>query len=78
MKQYVNLIIIISQIFFLFSAVPINSPNDVSEGSLLIKNEENNQYQLVPNLNTDVHINIKGMVAHSRVDQMFVNRWSYF
>ena len=75
MKQYVNLIIV-SQIFFLFSAVPINSLNDVSEGSLLIKNEENNQYQLVPNLNTDVHINIKGMVAHSRVDQMFVNSTS--
>jgi len=70
-------IIIIStlQISFLFSEnfAPIKNYNDVSEGSLLIRNNETNQFELIPNLHTDVNIHIKGMVAHSRLDQMFIN-----
>ena len=47
MKKYTNLLLIIVSQFFLLFATNINTPlksiNDVSEGSLLIKSEENNQ-----------------------------------
>ena len=72
------LVIIITQIKLVFSmnAIPLNSINEVNEGTLLYKNEEKNQYEIIPNLNTNVKINIDGMVTHVTVDQMFTNKSS--
>ncbi|KPJ98933.1 MAG: hypothetical protein AMJ60_06700 [Desulfobacterales bacterium SG8_35] len=48
-------------------------PSQVREGSLLFKDENNGQYVSVPQLNTDVTIEITGMVALARVVQEFEN-----
>jgi len=40
---------------------------------MLFRNDETSQYEIIPNLHTDVKINIDGIVSHTSVDQMFVN-----
>ena len=64
----INIILINAQ-----ETVPLASINDVSEGTLLFRNDESSRYEIIPNLHTAVDINIKGMVSHTSVDQMFVN-----
>ena len=74
-KNILFLLTVISNIILINAqeAVPISSINDVSEGTLLFRNDETSSYEIIPNLHTDVNINIKGMVSHTSVDQMFVN-----
>ena len=46
----------------------------MGEGSFLFKNEDTEgNYQFLPQLDTKVTINIKGMVSNTIVDQMFTN-----
>ena len=47
--------------------------NDIKEGSLLKKSESEGYYNLIPNLHTNVHIDVKGMVSNTTVDQVFTN-----
>ena len=63
-KNILFLIIIITNIILINAqeTVPISSINDVSEGTLLFRNDESSRYEIIPNLHTDVNINIKGMV----------------
>ena len=74
-KTILFLLTIITNLILLNAqeTVPISSINDVSEGTLLFRNDETSRYEIIPNLHTDVNINIKGMVSHATVDQMFVN-----
>ena len=74
-KNILFLLTVISNIILINAqeTVPISSINDVSEGTLLFRNDETSRYEIIPNLHTDVNINIKGMVSHTSVDQMFVN-----
>jgi len=48
-------------------------PSGVREGSLLFKSVKSGQYVSAPQLNTDVKIEITGMVAYARVIQEFEN-----
>ena len=48
-------------------------PSQVREGSLLFKDVNSGQYVPAPQLNTDVKIEITGMVAFARVIQVFEN-----
>jgi len=48
-------------------------PSEVREGSLLFKIVKSGQYVSAPQLNTDVKIEITGMVAYARVIQEFEN-----
>ncbi len=48
-------------------------PSEVREGSLLFKIVKSGQYVSAPQLNTDVKIEISGMVAYARVIQEFEN-----
>ena len=48
-------------------------PSGVREGSLLFKSFKSGQYVSAPQLNTDVKIEITGMVAYARVIQEFEN-----
>ncbi len=48
-------------------------PSQAREGSLLFKDENGGQYVSAPHLNTDVTIEITGMVAYARVVQEFEN-----
>ena len=48
-------------------------PSEVREGSLLFKSVNSGQYVAAPQLNTDVKIEITGMVAYARVIQEFEN-----
>jgi Ca-activated chloride channel family protein len=48
-------------------------PSEVREGSLLFKSVKSGQYVAAPQLNTDVKIEITGMVAYARVIQEFEN-----
>jgi len=47
--------------------------NEISHGSLLLKNGESQQYQPLPLLNTDVSMFISGMIVRSHVKQQFIN-----
>ena len=47
--------------------------NDIKEGSLLRKSEPEGYYNIIPNLHTNVHIDVKGMVSSTTVDQVFTN-----
>jgi len=47
--------------------------NDIKEGSLLKKSESAGYYNIIPNLHTNVHIDVKGMVSNTTVDQVFTN-----
>ncbi|VAW70266.1 Inter-alpha-trypsin inhibitor domain protein [hydrothermal vent metagenome] len=49
------------------------SMDDISEGSLLLKTNNRNQYLQIPLLNTRVDIDISGMVVRSHVKQRFTN-----
>ena len=69
----INVILSNGLILFGNNIMPIRSVNDVTEGAFLVRNEEGNSYKLIPTINTDVNIDIKGMVASSTVDQMFTN-----
>jgi len=48
-------------------------PSEVREGSLLFKIVKSGQYVSAPQLNTDVKIEVTGMVAYARVIQEFEN-----
>ena len=48
-------------------------PSEVRQGSLLFKSVKSDQYVSAPQLNTDVKIEITGMVAFARVIQEFEN-----
>ena len=50
--------------------------NDVKEGTLLEKSDTEGYYNIIPNLHTNVHIDVKGMVSNTTVDQMFTNNSS--
>ena len=68
----INILIIIS--IAISSPNGIESINEVGEGSFLFKSEDNEElYQFLPQLDTKVTINIKGMVSNTVVDQMFTN-----
>ena len=49
------------------------SLDNVSEGSLLIKDIQSGLYKQIPLLETDVDMNISGMVARSHIKQQFKN-----
>ncbi|MEE9552094.1 MAG: marine proteobacterial sortase target protein [Gammaproteobacteria bacterium] len=49
----------------------VRNPSDVKQGTLLFKN--NQDYSQAPVLNTDVSINVKGMIARVTVKQHFKN-----
>jgi len=53
--------------------LPQVSLNNVSEGSLLIKDEHSGLYKQIPLLETDVDINVSGMIARSHIKQKFKN-----
>ena len=76
MKKYIIIIIVfLMQVSTILASnnIHIKSVNDVKEGSFLIENEEGNRYELMPTVDTDIEIDIKGMVASTTVDQMFTN-----
>ena len=47
--------------------------DDIKEGSLLRKIDSDGYYDIIPNLHTNVHIDVKGMVSNTTVDQVFTN-----
>jgi len=48
--------------------------DEITEGSFLVESEEEKgKYKFLPQLDTKVELNIKGMVVNARVDQMFIN-----
>ena len=51
-KTILFLIIIITNIILINAqeTVPISSINDVSEGTLLFRNDESSRYEIIPNL----------------------------
>ena len=51
--------------------------NEINEGTLVRKLEEGKGYELLPNLNTVININIEGMVSTTTVDQVFANDSDY-
>ena len=54
-------------------AFPKIKINDIKEGTLLSEADENGYRNIIPNLHTKVHIDIKGMVSSTTVDQVFTN-----
>ena len=57
----INVILTNGLILFGNNIMPIRSVNDVTEGAFLVRNEEENSYKLIPTINTDVKIDIKGI-----------------
>jgi len=53
--------------------LPQVSLDNISEGSLLIKDEHSGLYKQIPLLGTDVDINVSGMIARSHIKQKFKN-----
>ena len=49
------------------------SMNNISEGSLLLRDENTSQYRQIPLLDTQVNMNISGMLVRSHVKQYFKN-----
>ncbi len=47
--------------------------NDIESGNLLIETEQVGQYQLAPRIDTDVEIDITGLIARVNVTQHFTN-----
>ena len=47
--------------------------NDIKEGTLLERSDTEGYYNIIPNLHTNVHIDVKGMVSNTTVDQVFTN-----
>lgn len=47
--------------------------NNVGSGQLLFQQPNNNRFLQAPNLTTKAHIDIKGMVANSHIEQIFTN-----
>ena len=47
--------------------------SDINEGTLVRKIDDTGSYEILPNLNTLVNINIDGMVSTTTVDQVFTN-----
>ena len=47
--------------------------NDIKEGTLLSEADENGYRDIIPNLHTNVHVDVKGMVSSTTVDQVFTN-----
>ena len=72
MNRYFIILIINCSMLFA-DIVGVKSINDVREGSFLFKREDGHRYEMIPTVNTDVDIQIKGMVASTTVDQMFTN-----
>ena len=72
MNRYFIILIINCSMLFA-DIVGVKSINDVTEGSFLFKREDGHRYEMIPTVNTDVDIQIKGMVASTTVDQMFTN-----
>ena len=73
----------ISSIFFLFILFNVtaqhtqademyNSPSEVSQGSLLVRNE-NGYFKTLPLLDTQVKLSISGLIARATVKQFFEN-----
>ena len=52
---------------------PKVSLDNVSQGSLLIKDHQSGLYKQIPLLETNVDINVSGMVARSHLKQQFKN-----
>lgn len=74
MKIYKYLIINMILMISVVLSNSVSSINEVGEGSFLFKNEDTEgNYQFLPQLDTKVTINIKGMVSNTIVDQMFTN-----
>ena len=78
MKQksiiFLFIIILTTIVFATNSGVPPVKMNDIQEGMMVVKNEEQpGFFDVLPKLDTHVTVDIEGMVATATVDQMFTN-----
>ena len=82
MTQINYLISLLLLVSFLFSSDSDNDMqhsfpkikiNDVKEGTLLGQADENGYRDIMPNLHTNVHVDVKGMISSTTVDQVFTN-----
>ena len=56
-----------------FPSHPEVTLDDIKEGTLLSESETEGYYNILPNLHTNVHIDVSGMVSNTTVDQIFTN-----
>ena len=84
MRQVINFVSVLLLLSFLFSSrhssendiFPLHPEvtlDDIKEGMLLIESETGGYYNIIPNLHTNVHIDVSGMVLSATVDQVFTN-----
>ena len=84
MKQVIYFISVLLLLSFLFSSNNSNENDvfpshpevtldDIKEGTLLSEAETEGYYNIIPNLHTNVHIDVSGMVSSATVDQVFTN-----
>ena len=73
MNKYIVIIIVFISQLICNNSIEIKSLNDIKEGSFLVRSEDGARYKLIPTIDTSINIDIKGMVAHATVNQMFTN-----
>jgi len=57
----------------IFPSHPEVTLDDIKEGTLLSESGTEGYYNIIPNLHTNVHIDVSGMVSSTTVDQVFTN-----
>ena len=84
MRQVIHFISVLLLLSFLFSSNDSNENDilpshpevtldEIKEGTLLSESGTEGYYNIIPNLHTNVHINVSGMVSNTTVDQIFTN-----
>ena len=84
MRKVIYFISILFLLSFLFSYDTSNGDDilpshpevtldDIKEGTLLSESEKEGYYNIIPNLHTNVHVDVSGMVLNTTVDQIFTN-----
>lgn len=63
----------VNQVTEKIGAAPLVALSDIKEGSLVMKVSDSDRYELLPQLQTNVAINIEGMVSSTTIDQVFTN-----
>ncbi|SVE51406.1 uncharacterized protein METZ01_LOCUS504260, partial [marine metagenome] len=83
-RQVIHFLSVLLLLSFLFSSnnsnendilpsYPEVTLDDIKEGTLLSESETEGYYNIIPNLHTNVHIDVSGMVSSATVDQVFTN-----